>query len=120
MAYFLSNPRSWIKSPYKYSVPAPIKICSGCTCIPRNCSRWVAIAWRSPIIPPQGGFVISSGLFVLKVSRINFAQIENGKFSGRVWLLEKSARKSDCPEESFTFSVVSLTGFITLFLKSET
>ena len=72
------------------------------------------------MIPPHGGFVIRSGLFVLKVSRISFAQIENGKFSGQVWLLEKSARKSEYPEESSTFSVVNFTGFIALFLKSDT
>ena len=32
----------------------------------------------------------------------------------------ETARKSDCPEESSIFCVVNLTGFITLFLKSET
>ncbi len=43
-------------------------------------------------MPPQGGVIINSSLLSEIVSRISFAQIENGKLSGFVLLFTKSNR----------------------------
>ena len=60
--------------------------------MPRNACRCAAIACRSAGTPPHGAFVITSALCREIVPRISFAHVANGKLSGSVRLLEKSAK----------------------------
>ena len=60
--------------------------------MPRNAYRCAAIASRSAKTPPHGAFAISSAFCAEIVPRISRAHVANGKFSGSVRLLEKSAK----------------------------